>query len=169
MQYRNCSERRTFRVKQIGAEGGVLVPSAVHAARDTGADIAARCPYQYKVNHVVYGSAPGRVAAVRRIGGMDSFAPARSALAGLWLRPHSFRCDGSSHKICSVIFQELERSADSSTYLTCLHSCGRSDFLKGACGLLGNFRDFHSIHMGEYIFSTIVSMVSKVPIPNFGN
>jgi hypothetical protein len=35
---------------------------------------------------------------------MDSLAPARSALAGLWLRPHSFRRfpRGSSHKICNV-------------------------------------------------------------------
>src|SRR5579871_675378 len=37
---------------------------------------------------------------------MDSLAPARSALAGFWLRPDSFRRlpGDSSHKICNVIF-----------------------------------------------------------------
>jgi hypothetical protein len=40
--------------------------------------------------------------------GTDSLAPARSALAGFWLRSDSFRClpGGSSHrihKICNVI------------------------------------------------------------------
>src|SRR5262249_54522833 len=41
-----------------------------------------------------------------------SLAPARSALAGFWLRPDSFRHlpGGSSHKICNVIFSGVRKN-----------------------------------------------------------
>src|SRR3974390_982605 len=54
---------------------------------------------------------------------MDSFAPAHSVLAGLWLRSNSFR------RFPLISIQRAEgrwsRMVLPSTYLTCLDNCGR--------------------------------------------
>ena len=60
---------------------------------------------------------------------MDSLAPARSALAGLWLRPHSFHRlpSGSSHMICSVISVVVAKWKRAGCAVSAMLRCARGD------------------------------------------
>jgi hypothetical protein len=93
-------------------------------------------------------------------GRVDSLAPARSALAGFWLRPDSFRRlpGGSSHKICDVIYREL---AKSNTYLPGMLGPARTALPEA--GFSGFFGDFRTIHMGGHILSAEVTIITIVP------
>jgi hypothetical protein len=69
----------------------------------------------------------GRCTKVTKVTIVDSLAPARSALAGLWLRPNSFRRlpGGSSPEVTARYFPGREKLNNSDTYLTGIASFGR--------------------------------------------
>jgi hypothetical protein len=74
---------------------------------------------------------------------VDSLAPAHSALAGLWLCPHSFRRfpSGSNHRICNVIFGRLAEEFTKVTIIPLISlqgKCGRRNWDAAGVALQGS-------------------------------